>query len=671
MKSDNLEAMTNGEWRHLLAAGIIVGSIDPRTIARYGSVSLDEAQSAIDAATREGVLVDGVIDSATEALLLADLSSQRTAEIHAEVARHLMTSGSRNVARAIEHASAAAQLQPFEDLVELADHRGGACLSLGEYDAARMLLEFASDMDLIREPEQHARRLHQRAAAHHGLGQVIEARELLAQAFNLAVYEDNTDHAVDLAVNYTFPVDWYAGDGRASAMLEQCSTMDLTEEHQVMVDAARALTEMRMPLPGQRWQQMAWITRPSVARPLATRALEASEGASPKVRLVALLAWRNTHRAPQYLALRRRYSAEALDIAQIERDPYAQVDAAIMLAADALQSGDRPLFDKALTMGRWVADTVGNPRLSWQVNCLAAGAALLDGDVEAAEEYRKEASQLGHRINAPGWIGADIMLRAEHLLDSGSFEEMRPWLDVRVSGPVLHPIGKTALAIAAGHLGDREAAESLLRQAIRQLDPETSVLLVGSLATEAAVTIGLDDVIDHLIDLLTPWADLVAVDSNVWWCDGPVAVRLAQLHLARGELSIAAELLERGLTTAQAINDVRSMKRVSSLRAQLEAAFTSSERPAPHHLESRPAATAGATALTLPDGTQLTPREHEVLVLMIRGLTNAAIARELSYSLSTIRLDTMSIYRKLKVRGRVEAVALVTGLRPDDDRTQV
>ncbi len=656
--------MSDRDWRALLAAGVIAGSIDPRTIARHGSVTLDEAQDAIDAAIAEGAVVDGSIDASTRAVLLAELSSEEIAGIHADLARHLMTSGSANVAVAIEHARAAAQLLPFEDLVELADHRGRACVSIGEYDAARMLLEFAHDLDLVPEPKAQALRLKQRAAAHHGLGQVIEARELLAQGFNLALLEDDTDLAVEFAVDYAFPVDWYAGDGRAPAMLEQCAALDLNDEQQVMIDAARALTEMRIPLPGQRWQQMAWITRPTVAQPLAERALRASEHMSSKARLVALLAWRNTHRAPEHLPLRRRYAAEALDLAQSLRDPYAQIDAATMLAVDALQSGDRPLLDKALTVGRWVADTVDNPRLSWLVNCLASGIALLDGDDDAAEQYRNEASRLGHLINAPGWIGADILLRAEQLLGQGAYEEMRPWLDVRVTGPLQHPIGKIGIALVAAHLDETETAETLLRRALRQTEPETSILLIWALATEVAVLLGLDDVIDEMIDALTPWADHVAVDANAWWCDGPVATRLAQLKLARGEFVSAAELLDCARSTAQEMNDVRSMQRIADLRAQLETAMSST----PHHSDLRPLATAPIPgSLNLPEGTSLTNRELEVLTLMAQGHTNAAIAEELSYSLSTIRLDTMSIYRKLKVRGRVEAVALVTGLRSGAD----
>ncbi len=53
-----------------------------------------------------------------------------------------------------------------------------------------------------------------------------------------------------------------------------------------------------------------------------------------------------------------------------------------------------------------------------------------------------------------------------------------------------------------------------------------------------------------------------------------------------------------------------------------------------------------------------------MLRLIATGMTNAAIGSALAYSPSTIRADTVSIYRKLEVRGRAEAaaVAVAAGL---------
>jgi DNA-binding NarL/FixJ family response regulator len=53
----------------------------------------------------------------------------------------------------------------------------------------------------------------------------------------------------------------------------------------------------------------------------------------------------------------------------------------------------------------------------------------------------------------------------------------------------------------------------------------------------------------------------------------------------------------------------------------------------------------------------LTERELDVLRLLATGATNPQIAASLAYSVSTVRNETVSIYRKLGVRGRAEAVS--------------
>lgn len=53
---------------------------------------------------------------------------------------------------------------------------------------------------------------------------------------------------------------------------------------------------------------------------------------------------------------------------------------------------------------------------------------------------------------------------------------------------------------------------------------------------------------------------------------------------------------------------------------------------------------------------ELTPRQREVLRHMSTGMTNGQIARILKFSESTVRQETMAIYRTLQVRGRAEAV---------------
>ena len=58
--------------------------------------------------------------------------------------------------------------------------------------------------------------------------------------------------------------------------------------------------------------------------------------------------------------------------------------------------------------------------------------------------------------------------------------------------------------------------------------------------------------------------------------------------------------------------------------------------------------------------SRLTPREHEVLRAMIRGLNNREIAAELGVAYTTVRSHAQSVIEKLDARSRLQAVARVT-----------
>ena len=73
--------------------------------------------------------------------------------------------------------------------------------------------------------------------------------------------------------------------------------------------------------------------------------------------------------------------------------------------------------------------------------------------------------------------------------------------------------------------------------------------------------------------------------------------------------------------------------------------------------DQAPGASGGA-----PPGGALTPREHEVLRLLGRGLDNREIARRLGVSIKTVKTHTGRIYEKLMVADRTEAVVAASDL---------
>ena len=626
-------------WRPIVAVGVVAGDLSAQAIARYGNVGSDQAMLALDAARAAGVIDDDGIDPATAFSLVADLSPDRVADIHAIVARRLMAEGPSRLLDAIDHARAAGNLVPMDELVGLTAHAGSTSLSIGDYDAAHQLLEVADEFGFADHPTARARRLCQLADALDGLGRVTEARTAVARAFDLAELAGDPALATEAAVRYALPADWYAGDSRAASLLQRAAALDPEPNDVIAITAARAIVEMRIPVSTDIDQQLAWVTRASVAQPLSDQALNDSSDSSscpPVVRALAVLAWRTTHRSPHHLDRRRELSSEALDLTQRLRLPSRQVEAAVMLAVDALESGDRPRYDEALSVARWVAERDGNPRLVWHALTLAAGAALLDGDIEAAAHLRVRARAVGESVQVPGWMGADLLLFGEELMARSDLDPIATALaGLPDDNPTLvAPIGR--MMVAHGHVlvGNTAAAERNLRRSLRGLDEESSYLLVATRAAQVAVPLHLDDVINDLIRVLTPWADHVAVDSNAWWCDGPVSLALAELHHACGATSRAQHLLGPAKIVATTMGDVRALHRIRALEAMM-----------------------GNSPPAQATDVELTDREWQVLKLVAQGRTNPEIAAHLAYSPSTIRNDLTAIYKKLNVRGRSEAAS--------------
>ena len=77
----------------------------------------------------------------------------------------------------------------------------------------------------------------------------------------------------------------------------------------------------------------------------------------------------------------------------------------------------------------------------------------------------------------------------------------------------------------------------------------------------------------------------------------------------------------------------------------------------------------GPRPLRRTSATQLTAREREIVDLALRGLSNSAIAGELSLSERTVEAHVAAAYRKLGVRSRSELVSVLRASSSADGRT--
>jgi DNA-binding CsgD family transcriptional regulator len=640
-------------WRELLAVGLVAGDLTPAGIARYGGVTLAEAHTALEQARAERVIVgdaasgtdvERLVDPRSALQLVALLPAAQVAEVHAHVARRVLGGTPQDLRRGLEHLRAAAAAMPTQELVALADHAGRFALDVADAEAARDLLLLALEHELGDDLQLEAERNLTLSRALALLGDAAGAQARLMRAVLVAEGCGAVATAVRAAERFALPADWQAGDARVVGLIERVQRMHgLSDEDRTRLVATRAWVEARLPVARANDQQVSWIGRPSVARPLALEALAASAHCSPSTRLLALLAWRHTHRAPQFLAERRNVSSQAFTLAQQLGAAAEQVEVAVLLAVDALESGDRAGHRAALTAAVAVADRSGDARLRWRALMPAAGAALMEDDLARAHTFARQAFAAGEASDAPGLLASQWTFTGHLATRHGDAAATAASFAVDPDVLITSPLGRAGLALLLARAGRRDEAAQHAQATLQQLDEESSLLL--TLTRLADVTLALEDtaLARALLAQLSAWSGRVVVDANGWWCDGPVDLWIAALEqlidaapadAVHDRLAVAEQL-------AHAIGDLRSTARIAHLRTRATEA---------------PGGPDVATTLGL------STREAEVLQLLATGASYQEIADRICFSVSTVRNDAVAVYRKLGVRGRSEAAARAVGL---------
>lgn len=152
--------------------------------------------------------------------------------------------------------------------------------------------------------------------------------------------------------------------------------------------------------------------------------------------------------------------------------------------------------------------------------------------------------------------------------------------------------------------------------------------------------------------------DVVLMDLVMPTMDGVEATRAIQERFPRVRVIALTsfgdeELVQRALR-AGAIGYLLKNVSADDLATAIRAAAAGRSTLAP---EATQALVHAATHPSVPGG-DLSPREREVLALLVEGLDNGAIAQRLVVSRSTAKAHVSNILGKLGVTSRTEAVAL-------------
>jgi DNA-binding CsgD family transcriptional regulator len=632
--------------RELLLIATLLGDADTATTLAAAGCSVEQLDAAIEAASHLRLLHPQIDDTAVPVLhtraaeqMMADLTEERRRELHGRIAGALMGSPDAAPSTIVHHAMLAGDTFGDSHVAGMAETAGFEALRLLAFDDADRLLAYAHDR--LDDDVRRLRCLLGRAEARHRQGDLAAAATISTTAAHLAARLHRADDLAEAAVRYAYPPDWRSNDTAAAPLLAAAERAEPSQAALARVLAVRSVVEMRVPTGFDGEREWSWETRPDIAQPIAERAITIARSCDDaEALLLALLAWRNTHRAPRHLQRRLLISAEALALAQRLRSLDLLVEAGLRKATDELEAGNRNGFEEAVIMASWAAERSTEPRLIWRASSMEATRAALDGDFQAMVGAQHRAEHAAARGDVPGsHVSSTIFFVLQ--ADIGSGLELLAPLVEHGRFEFQHTLARAAGALIAAVGGKHEIAVELLDSIRLPLDEEASMLVTGTLAGRAAAALGHREQSRRFVEVLAPWSARYAIDAECLWPAGPVAEVTSALHHIVGDLSAADRDAEIGERVRHAMAYPPSLA---------DAAATP---PNAHH--HRP---------TL----DLTDREVEVLQRMIAGRSNAQIAVDLHYSLATIRRETSSIYRKLHVTNRAEAAAAAVKYGIIDER---
>ena len=154
--------------------------------------------------------------------------------------------------------------------------------------------------------------------------------------------------------------------------------------------------------------------------------------------------------------------------------------------------------------------------------------------------------------------------------------------------------------------------------------------------------------------------DVILMDLVMPKLSGAEATRLIRERWPEVQLIALTSFQERDLVQdalrAGAISYLLKNVSGSDLVEAIRAAHAGRSTLAPEALE---ALIQPAVPESLPR-YDLTPRERDVLALLVEGMTNAEIASQLGVSRSTVKVHVSNILSKLDVSSRGQAVAVAT-----------
>ena len=477
------------------------------------------------------------------------------------------------------------------------------------------------------DPRDHAAVLIAEADAVARAGMVEEARSRLRTARALTADASLADLRAEVALAFA--------DLGARPSSRRDEVLHNLEDALAAVKGVDADLEARLTARLARELQHSVAADRSRAEPLSERAIALGRaGASSYTLLTCLLARHDVLWVPGSPTERIDLAREIVAVAERAGDDERVAQGNLLLANALLESGSAA-FEPALDKSLHVLDRRAQPRDRYTAATRRAAVMLLRGDLDAAETAIEDAAELGRWIREPDAENVRMSQRLELTRARRVPEELLHFADAAVDHWTGAPM--LAQAIAAGfcaRAGDLSAARrhTAIVDDLGTWRADRLYFWSVGVRELALAAVALDDrqLCEELLTELAPIAATCGVNGAV------VAFAGSHGHIAG---LLATHLGADGEALLADAAAVYQRLGANAFLADLPAVgATSTDAPRP-----------------FPD---LTAREHEVLVLIARGLSNDDIVAELVVSPATVRNHITRIFQKLHVRNRAQAIVL-------------
>lgn len=581
-----LDALPRRQRDLVELAAVLGSSFSVPRLAGAATRSVDDVLDDLEVLAALGFLVESAeLDHfsfphlITQDAVVARIGRTRRARLHGRVGAALAgeagTHGSAEAATHLAvagpaHAAEAADL--FVLAAEAAFDRGAWSLAEDGFRSAIELLGDQADLDV----RAQARATIGLGRALHHQGRLADAERVLDDALRLA---RRARLAIELAEAALCLVGRAGRGATTRSDAEQCALLEealrgVTVEPPA--DEAPEHARRREALAGEVEAELALALALSAPierrRELVDRSLARAEALEPRDdRLLAhaLFGARSVRLDADELDQRVADATRVLDLPAADRGIGATITALVYRHEDLLRRGDRAGARRDLAEATSLAVRYRHPYWGWAVTTWQALGALIDGDLETAEERALAAAGRPGADEAGALACLGVNLVNIRLLQGRSGEVLDLLGQAADDHPEI-PCYRAVLALCAVEAGDlglaTQSVDAFRVLGFEAVPQDTNRLLTLAVLADAAVQLGDDDAARAIEPLLAPFEGQHVLlncygGGGAYW--GPADHQLGRMARLLGRRAEAERLLDQARARAEELGATPMVERLA------------------------------------------------------------------------------------------------------------